>query len=475
MQLPIVGPSYKHASQDINWQRCINMFLTSSGPDGRGKTALLPTPGLSSIVSSGGSEVRAIMAHGDNLYAVIDNTCYTLTFDTDAISGTLSSIGTLSTSSGPISWDINPTQIMIVDGSTNGYIITVATDTFAAISDADFTGGVTVVFFDSYFIYNTPDASTMYATALNDGSDITATDFGTAEGKPDKLVGLAVDKRELWAFGEKTVEIWYDAANSTGFPFSRREGAYVDLGCSAAHSIVNIDNTLVWLDHRRYVVQAQGYNPVVLSDEAVSKEFQTYKTVNDAIAYEYVDRGHLFYIITFPTEKKTWAYDLLTGSWHERAYFDQNDNFTRQRQNCHLKYKSFDLVGDYTNGNIYHMSSDYYDDNGDPIHRLRTTSHQNMEFAKISVSEVALHMESGKGLVTGTGNDPQVMLRYSNDGGYTWSHELPRSIGKLGEYDKQIRWNRLGMAREWLFEFRISDPIKFSIIDASVRISGGLH
>ena len=476
MQLPIVGPSYEHASQDVNAQKCINLFLSDAGPGGRTPAVLLPTAGLYELGDCTGTEVRALMVHGTHLYALVNSTVYSLTWNASALTLTPSSIGTISTSStGPISWAINPTQIMFVDGTaTGGWIITVATDTLAQIVDVDFTGGKTVTFMDSYFIYNTPSSTTMFATALNDGSSMAALDFATAEGHPDNIVALATDKRELWVFGEKSVEIWYDAANATGFPFSRREGAFIDYGCGAAHSVVKFDNSLVWLDNRGFIVRSEGYTPKVISTEAVSKAIRGYTTTSDALAFEHIDRGHIFYVITFPTEGKTWSYDATTEQWHERNYTTPTTGVaTRHLANCHLRYQQYDFVGAYNSGKLYLLSNDYYDDDGDAIHRIRVTPHINAEFNLIGIDSLELLMESGKALATGTGSDPQIMMRYSHDGGYTWSNELARSIGKIGEYDKSIRWNRLGIGREWVFEFRITDPFAFSIIDASIMTSGG--
>ena len=460
-------------SQDVNFQKCINLFIADAGPQGRGENGVLVyTPGLKSLGSvSGKNEVRAIINHNDDkLYCVIDDTAYVITFDEDALSMTFVSMGTLNTTTGPVSWDINPTQVMLVDGSSSGYIITIATDTLATISDADFTGGTQVRFMDSYFIYNTPDAATMFATALNDGTSVDALDVATAEGSPDKLVGIAIDKRELWAFGQQSVEIWYDAANASGFPFSRREGAWIDYGCGAAHSIVKMNNGLTWLDSRGYIVHAQGYQPQIISSPAISKEINAMCTTSDALAYSYMDRGSLVYVITFPTEEKTFAYDFTTERWHEKAYWTQDDSFTRHKANCHVRYKNFELVGSHDSGEIYSLSHLYFDDAGDAVHRVRTTAHFNDEFYFVTIYNLELHLEAGKGLVTGTGSDPQIMMRYSNDGGYTWSNEISRSIGKIGEYSKRIRWNNLGSAREWLFEFRFTDPIPYTIVDASIDV-----
>ena len=39
---------------------------------------------------------------------------------------------------------------------------------------------------------------------------------------------------------------------------------------------------------------------------------------------------------------------------------------------------------------------------------------------------------------------PQVMLRWSNDGGHTWSNEIMAGAGKAGEYSTRVLWRRLG-------------------------------
>lgn len=473
MKFPITGPAYEHASQDVNNQRSVNFYVSSGGPEGRSPAALMPTPGLKEVIDLSGSNVRALMKFDSRIYAVMDSTLYEIIYDESAQTATSVTIGTIGSAEGQLLWDRNPTQIMIAD-SEKGYILTPSTNTLAEITDADFTGASTLTFFDSYFVYNTPNASTMFSTASNDGSTISALDVATAEGRSDKLVAVINDKRELWAFGEDTVEIWYNAANTTGFPFSRREGAFLDLGCAAALSVIQFNNSLVWLDRRGFILMADGYGAKVISSEAISKEIRSYAETSDAWAFQFTDRGNLFYVITFPTAKKTWAYNAANGTWCEMAYWTGSE-FEHHLANCHLRFNQSDLVGDRKSGKIYVLDANTYKDGSDTIHRLRSTQFINQEFHQFGVNCLEVHLESGKALSTGTGSDPQIMMRYSNDGGYVWSYEMARSMGKIGEYSKRVRWNRLGTAREWLFEFRITDPIGFSIIDASLDLEGTLN
>jgi hypothetical protein len=65
----------------------------------------------------------------------------------------------------------------------------------------------------------------------------------------------------------------------------------------------------------------------------------------------------------------------------------------------------------------------------------------------------------------------QAMLRWSDDGGHTWSNEHLASMGKLGEYGKRVIWRRLGMTtklRDRVYEISGTDPVKIAIMGAEL-------
>jgi hypothetical protein len=79
-----------------------------------------------------------------------------------------------------------------------------------------------------------------------------------------------------------------------------------------------------------------------------------------------------------------------------------------------------------------------------------------------------------KGFLTATGIDPQVMLRWSDDGGHTWSNSHWRSMGKTGQYGRRVIWRRLGMTlklRDRVYEVSGTDPIKIAIMGAELNMS----
>ena len=83
-------------------------------------------------------------------------------------------------------------------------------------------------------------------------------------------------------------------------------------------------------------------------------------------------------------------------------------------------------------------------------------------------------MLSTTGYPAAPGYDPEVMLRWSDDGGHTWSNEHWSSIGKIGAYGHRTFWRRLGMTvklRDRVYELSGTDPVKISIMGAELILS----
>lgn len=487
MKLPVNGPAYQHYVQDVNLQKCLNWFLAPSGENGLGDTVLVQTEGSSLLIDLGTSPVRSITTVGDNVYVVVGGSVYKLTINDRTETCVASLIGTMASTTGNVSVADNPTQIMWVDGTTTGYIYTINTGVFETINsvDADFPGGSQVAFIGGYFIVCVPNTATMWASDLNNGRSWNALNVATAESNTDPIVGLKVSKGDLWVIGTKTTEIWYNAGNATGFPLSPRTGLELQIGCNSPWSIVQINDLLMWLDNRGYLVKSNvspfvrssnsGYNLDIVSTEVLSAEWLSYYRFDDAVAISYNTRGHLMYQITFPTAKKTWVYDYTTQVWHERSYYNTFETTHEHHlAQYYTKYGIMHIIGGVRDGKLYKSKPTYYSDGSVPIYRIRTTAPQtdNNNRGLIGVSKVELRLLTG---YADQDTDPQMMLRYSHDGGHTWSSYLPRSIGRTGEYAKPVIWNRLGTSREWVLEFSMSDSLKCAIISGTVDtvIEGG--
>ena len=64
--------------------------------------------------------------------------------------------------------------------------------------------------------------------------------------------------------------------------------------------------------------------------------------------------------------------------------------------------------------------------------------------------------------------EPYAMLQWSDDGGYEWSKEHWRSMGKKGKRKVRLIWNSMGMSRDRLYRLSISEPVKVVLIAAFI-------
>lgn len=474
MQTPILGQAYVARSVNAADNRMVNLYPEPlPTPEGKTSGFLNRAPGLRKLATVGTGPIRGLWAYGDYGYAVSGDRLYRIDSTWN-----VAPIGLIA-GTGPVSMVDNGTQLFIATNPA-GYIYDAASEELAQITDIDFPGAVTVGYLDGYFIFQEPNSQRFWTSELLDGTQIDPLSFASAEGMPDNLVSLFVDHREVWLFGTQSVEVWYDAALE-GFPLARIQGAVNEFGCAATFSVAKMDNSLFWLgaDQRGHgiVFRANGYAGQRISTHAVEYAIQSYDVISDAIAFTYQQDGHSFYVLTFPSAQATWVYDAATNAWHERAGF-ANGQFIRHRANCQMFYSEEVVVGDFQNGNIYAYDLDQYSDGDFAQKWLRSwralpTNQNNLK--RTAQHSLQIDMQTGVGINTGQGSDPQVILRWSDDGGHTWSNEHWMSIGKIGAYGTRAIRRRLGMTtklRDRVYEISGTDPVKISIVGAELILSG---
>jgi hypothetical protein len=508
MKTPILGSTYVARSVNAADARMVNLFPEIVPEAGKEPAFLNRAPGLKLLNTIGTGPIRGLWAFSSNdstAFVVSGTQLYKIT---TSYAATL--IGTVA-GTGPVSLADNGTQLFIACNGPS-YIYNATTGAFGQITDPDFPGAVTVAYLDGYFVFNEPNSQKLWITTLLDGTSIDPLDFASTEGSPDGLLAVVSNFREIWAFGTNSIEVWFDSG-ATDFPLQRIQGAFNELGCAAPYSIAKMDNGLFWLGRDRrgqgIVYRANGYTGQRISTHAVEWQIQQYDGMSDAIGYTYQQDGHSFYVLVFPSANTTWVYDVATQAWHERAGWN-NGVFTRHRGNCQMAFNNKVLVGDFENGNVYAFDLTDYSDNGGIQKWLRTwralpTGQNNLK--RTAQHSLQLDIESGVGLngsmiaetiylltendeylITENGDylisdetspitqgsDPQVMLRWSDDGGHTWSNEHWAPIGKIGEYYKRVFWRRLGMTlklRDRVYEVSGTDPVKIDIMGAELLLS----
>ena len=349
-------------------------------------------------------------------------------------------------------------------------------------SDGAFTGGETCDIVDNYFVYNRPASQQWGSSGVL--SPISGnTSFSSKDGSPDNLVALIVDHREVYLMGEASSEVWTDVG-AVPFPFQRIPGTNTQHGIAAKFSLARFGDSFCYVSRNNrgqaQIMQMKGYVPTRISNHAVENSI-TNQYVDDAIAWTYQLEGHEVYVVSFPALELTWAFDLASGMWHKWLYTENDGKYTRHRGNCCAVFQGLVLVGDYEDGSIYEIDKLNYTDNGQHTRRLRRAPHLVADFQRQYFDELQIQFQPGVGISGITtplndevvGADPQAMLRWSNDGGSTWSSEHWTTIGKIGRYKNRAIWRRLGMARNRVFEVVVSDPINAVIISANLKASAG--
>jgi len=501
MKSPILGSSYVARSTNAADNKMINLFPEVVPEGGKEPAFLNRAPGLRLVTAVGTGPVRGMLEYGQWLYVVSGNELYKV--DQNYAATFIGIVG----NTGPVSMAMNGTQLFIAANGPS-YVYNAVANTY--VENSSFPRAQTVTFIDGYFIFNEPNSQKFWVTESYDGTVLDGASVANAEGSPDGLVSLIADHNELWLFGGNSVEVWYDAGlPPPGVPFQRIQGAFNEIGCAATYSVAKLDNSLFWLGAdargKGIVYRANGYTGTRVSTHAVEYAIAQYDVISDAIAYTYQQEGHAFYVLTFPSANATWVYDASTQAWHERGSW-ANDQFIRHRSNCRAVFNGEVLVGDFQNGNIYAFDLDVYSDNGGVQKWIRSwralpTSQNNLKrtaqhsmqldcevgFTLPPVSQpVFLTTEDEDDIITesydflidetGVTINPQpvVLLRWSDDGGHTWSNYHGKDMGTTGQTGKRVIWRRLGMTmklRDRVYELSGTDPVKIAIMGAELLLS----
>lgn len=483
-----VGPTYTLQNISANCQRCINLYpqADESGA-GKNRAYLLSTPGLVRIADltaiAGGGIRGTYTASNDRFFVVVGAFLVELS-STFVVLGSYPLPGEIGM--GLVSMTDNGQDVMIATGP-NGYWFNFSANTLTRITDAVFEGAGSCGFIDGYIIFNQPGTQQFWMTNVY-STVINPLWFASAEAFPDNLITLLVDHREVWLFSDVHTEVWYDAGGAL-FPLSEIQGAYISHGIAAAETAVRLDNTVFWLSNDEFgqgiVLRANGYSPLRVSNFAVEQAMQRYPTIADAIAWTYQQDGHSFYVLNFPSGNATWAYDCASGMWHERAYIgtltSNNGTLNRGRANTHSFAFGKHIVGDWQTGYIYQMTPAAFDDDGRQIQRLRRAPYISNELKRVFFSQFQLDLEVGMGNpgavepVTPPAEpvNPQISLRWSDDGGNTWSNYQTISMGLSGAYRQRVVWRRLGHSRQRVFEVSTGqNGIGLSLYNAYLELQG---
>ena len=466
MKFQFVGGAYTSRSLDASAQQTINLFLEKD-PESDNGMILYGCPGsITEVTLAAAAVVRQAFTYDNVCYFVSGNKFYSMT-----TGNSVTERGTLTTSTGYVSIQTNGLILLIVDG-TDGYTYTIATTTFATIADPDFPANPTAsAVLDTIFVVI--DSGTQAFYISTDGLAWGAADFASAESAPDDLLGVITDHQELILGGVDNTEIWYNSGDAT-FTFSRR--AVIETGIAGPAAMCKADNSVFFLGNDGVIWRLNAYNPVRISTHHIEYAIGGYDR-SDCIMWAQKEEGHVFIWCQFPTGDETWVYDVASNAWHKRAYRNTSTGVLhRHRANCYVKFNNKHLVGSYLAGKVYKLSLSIYDDDGDPLPAIRVCKSIGGKRAGRTVRHnyLVIDLEPGVGLDSGQGTDPQIMLKWSDDGGHTYGDSVWQDMGVKNDYTAMARWDCLGSVRppaDRVYWAQISDPVKRVITGAILSTS----
>lgn len=489
MQIPLTRNSYL-----VDGERSINFFPVYNASkkqygfhsvEGKTLRKTIGAAPIRGLYVSTNDDTKLYLVAGNKFYAV--NTDWTYT--QNAV--------TLETSTGIVEFSNNLLEVTVTDG-TYGYRYTVSTGVLAKIDDADFPGSASHCFLDGYTVSVDPASQMVRSSSLYDSSAWNAIDFASAEGLPDNLVRCISFNGNLWLFGIISTEPFgLDPSAAEGFPFSRIGGAVLEFGLGAKYSLAKNAQAMYFLartvaaDGERVIVEVRGYQARIVSNQGIHELLSTLSNVANAEGFAYMSEGHSFYELTFPSDNITIVYDATEGRFHERRSLTAAGKEIRNRSRCYAYFNGHHVVGDFESGKIYTLDYSAYTENGRAIIRKLITpeSTDTQNNRQISIPLLIVPMKVGVGnattdfryeamLADGTyladgsivaggatmsGNGPMLMMRYSKDGGKTWSSKKMVSFGKQGEYDTRPRFRLLGQGYKWNFELSVSDAVEVKL------------
>ena len=456
LEIPLAGNEGNARSRTESSQVTLNLYPEIT-KDGKNPVPLYRIPGLLPKVELGSGVCRS---HGalfdDKIFFVSGSGLYSIDINEAVVL-----IGNLNTTSGRVSMIEGQTYLMLVDG-TNGY--TYDGTTFAEITDTDFPTEQNpalevdhVTYKDGFFIVVQKNSGNFYKSASENPTSWGGLEFENASGRPDNIVTVHASDDFLYLLGNYSSESWYNNGGAV-FPFARAQGGVSSWGIHAEWSASEGDNALFFLGQIREgglgVVKTVGSRVEVISTPEIDSAMSKLSATKNAFGFCYKQDSHHFYVLTFPQGRKTFVFDITTGIWSTRESKTDNYQHDRWRPEGHGYFNNKHYVGSFLDGQFYTLDLDTFTDDGNYINCQRTTAPVHKNHTALTFDEVTLDLEGGFGSQT---DQATIMMRYSDDGGKTWSNELQAETGLLGQYGYKARWYQLGDSYERMFEFRTTD------------------
>lgn len=447
--------------------RLVNCFAEPLGATAAHNTKLPPvryrrSAGLKSYATSAYSGPRGFIEVSGTVFQALSGKLVSF-----AGSGAATDVGTLAGTARVYFARNNkqPTPDKVVVTENGAFKFTGSS--VADYNDSDLPQPNSVSFQDGYFFFTIGDGR-IFASDIND-TNVNALNFAKAEGKPDSLLRGVPFNSQMYFFGAESTEVWYDTANATGFPYSRR--IVIPRGLIGANALAGHEDgfghQLIFVaddNSVRRFTNVSGDVPEKISPPDLDRLIAAVTDKTTLEASVHVSGGHAYWTLSAGTAW-TWEFDTNTAKWHEK----QSYGLLRWRGSTTVKAFGLWLCGDTQTGGALQIDELTRTEMGQPLRfRLESGPVENFP-SRTAIPFSDFWFSPGTGSATGSDpieTNPMCMVSWSDDNGDTWSIPRIRPLGAQAVGDARVKCDMLGMSSSYGRRYRldVTDPVHVAFL-----------
>ena len=369
--------------------------------------------------------------------------------------------------------------IICTDGDVYQYSL--SAKVLTTVSDVNIVGSTAVSFLNNKFFYtnvNIPGGVDFVVSNVGDGTSASGLNAGLVEDDPGKLIRAYAFEDRMYMFTERTTPIYWNNGDVQP-PLVPVEGRVIEkIGLDALHSVAHTDKFIYWLGDDKMVYRAISGQAQSISSIPIAHAMEGYAVTDDAVGYTFRIEGQNFYVLSFPTENKTWCLSEALGL---DGWFNLSSDTDRGKYNAtsHMFVYNKHLLADETNGKLYQLDVNVYSNDTVTIQRVRTLASihgglVDLPGKRIQMSSFELIMKKGVGLITGQGENPKIIIEYSTDGGESFKQGQFVKVGRMGQTNLKVKWDNMTSFYDLIIRITTSDPVYYSLQTASIeaRLAG---
>ena len=303
--------------------------------------------------------------------------------------------------------------------------------------------------------------------------------FTMSEWQPDNTIVGCSNGSRLFTFGERSFQV-FAYQNSKENPFVSPDTASQSIGIKTKDSLAVFGNSVFWLGSAEMggntiFMMDGGANPVRISTDEIEEQIASF---DKSVVRAFVMRrgNHNFYVISFPINNITFAYDVRENGWIRLGSFD-NENGERAFRYSNATTSPDDDIWMQGDGVLVMASENkivdgrtkfakWTEHDGTPITRKRVGGIISSDYNRFKVNKIEVVTNNGDYPLI-KGESVKVNMRYSKDGS-TFKSIATRRLGRAGEYGADCVFRSLGIASYLIVELSCSDNVPFALFGLHV-------